>query len=62
MAGVAAVFGLLVAFFIARGITGPLAELVQDADRLSGGDTSAGFKTARRGDEIGNIGGGCKVP
>jgi methyl-accepting chemotaxis protein len=57
MAGVAAVFGLLVAFFIARGITRPLAELVSDADRLSGGDTTAEFKTAQRGDEIGQVAG-----
>jgi methyl-accepting chemotaxis protein len=57
VAGVAALFGLLVAFFIARGITRPLAELVSDADRLSGGDTSAEFKTAARGDEIGQVAG-----
>ena len=55
--GVAALFGLLVAFFIARGITRPLAELVDDAGRLSGGDTSAEFKTAARGDEIGQVAG-----
>jgi methyl-accepting chemotaxis protein len=55
VAGAAAVFGLLVAFFIARGITRPLAELVGDANRLSGGDTSAEFKTAARGDEIGMV-------
>jgi methyl-accepting chemotaxis protein len=57
VAGIAALFGLLVAFFIARGITGPLAELVSDAARLSGGDTSAEFKTASRGDEIGQVAG-----
>jgi methyl-accepting chemotaxis protein len=57
MAGIAAIFGLLVAFLIARGITRPLAELVSDADRLSGGDTSAEFKTAQRGDEIGQVSG-----
>jgi methyl-accepting chemotaxis protein len=57
VAGAAALFGLLVAFFIARGITRPLAELVDDADRLSGGDTSAEFKTAQRGDEIGQVSG-----
>jgi methyl-accepting chemotaxis protein len=57
VAGMAALFGLLVAFFIARGITRPLAELVSDADRLSGGDTSAEFKTAQRGDEIGQVAG-----
>jgi methyl-accepting chemotaxis protein len=57
VAGIAALFGLLVAFFIARGITSPLAELVKDADRLSGGDTSAEFKTAQRSDEIGQVAG-----
>jgi methyl-accepting chemotaxis protein len=57
VAAVAAMFGLLVAFFIARGITRPLAELVRDADRLSGGDTSADFKTAARADEIGQVSG-----
>jgi methyl-accepting chemotaxis protein len=57
VAGIAAAFGLLVAFFIARGITSPLAELVGDADRLSGGDTTAEFKTAARGDEIGQVSG-----
>ncbi|MGA7803259.1 methyl-accepting chemotaxis protein, partial [Bradyrhizobium sp.] len=57
MAGVAAVFGLLVAFLIARGITGPLAELVHDAVRLSGGDTTAAFRTAQRADEIGEVSG-----
>jgi methyl-accepting chemotaxis protein len=46
-----------VAFFIARGITRPLAELVGDAERLSGGDTSAEFKTAQRSDEIGQMAG-----
>jgi methyl-accepting chemotaxis protein len=57
LAGVAALFGVLVAFFIARGITRPLAELVGDAERLSGGDTSAEFKTAQRSDEIGQMAG-----
>jgi methyl-accepting chemotaxis protein len=56
-AGIAALFGLLIAFFIARGITRPLAELVSDSDRLSGGDTSAEFNTAKRGDEIGQVAG-----
>jgi methyl-accepting chemotaxis protein len=54
-AGAAAVFGLAIAFAIARGITNPLAELAKDADRLSGGDTTAEFRTAARGDEIGHV-------
>ena len=57
VAGVAALFGLLVALFIARGITRPLAELVSDAARLSGGDTTVEFKAAARGDEIGQVAG-----
>jgi methyl-accepting chemotaxis protein len=57
VAGVAALFGALVAFFIARGITRPLAELVSDADRLSGGDTTAKFEAASRADEIGQVAG-----
>ena len=57
VAGIAALFGALVAFFIARGITRPLAELVSDADRLSGGDTTAKFETAQRADEIGQVAG-----
>jgi methyl-accepting chemotaxis protein len=57
MAGIVALFGLVIAFFIARGITRPLAELVGDAGRLSGGDTSAKFKTAGRADEIGQVAG-----
>jgi methyl-accepting chemotaxis protein len=54
---IAALFGALVAFFIARGITRPLGELVSDATRLSGGDTSAEFNAATRTDEIGQVAG-----
>jgi methyl-accepting chemotaxis protein len=57
MWGLTAAIGALVAFMIARGITCPLAELVRDADRLSGGDTSADFSTAQRSDEIGQVAG-----
>jgi methyl-accepting chemotaxis protein len=55
IAGLSALLGLLIAFLIARGITRPLAELVSDAMRLSGGDTSAQFKTAELADEIGQV-------
>jgi methyl-accepting chemotaxis protein len=55
IAALATLFGLFVAFLIARGIVNPLAELVQDSDRLSGGDTSAEFLAAQRGDEIGRV-------
>ncbi|MGA2290207.1 methyl-accepting chemotaxis protein [Bradyrhizobium sp.] len=57
VAGAAALVGLLIAFLTARGIIRPLGELVDDADRLSGGDTSAEFKTAQRADEIGHVAG-----
>ena len=57
VSGLAALFGALVAFFIARSITRPLSELVDDAGRLSGGDTTAEFKAAERADEIGQVAG-----
>jgi methyl-accepting chemotaxis protein len=38
-------------------ITRPLGELVEGADRLSGGDTTVEFKTAARDDEIGQVAG-----
>jgi len=57
VSGIAALFGALVAFFIARSITRPLAELVSDSTRLSGGDTSAKFDAAQRSDEIGKVAG-----
>ena len=48
--------GLLSGFLIARfGIVNPITELVEDSERLSGGDTSAEFKTASRADEIGMV-------
>jgi methyl-accepting chemotaxis protein len=57
MTGISVLFGVLVAFFIARGITRPLAGLVSDSTRLSGGDTSAKFDAAQRSDEIGEVAG-----
>jgi methyl-accepting chemotaxis protein len=57
IAGVSVLFGAAVAFLIARAITHPLAELVSDANRLSGGDTTAKFETAERVDEIGQVAG-----
>jgi len=49
--------GVVLSLLLTRSITGPLAELVKDTERLSGGDTSAEFKTALRGDEIGQVSG-----
>jgi methyl-accepting chemotaxis protein len=57
VSGIAALFGVLIAFFIARGITRPLSELVSDATRPSGGDTTAKFDAAQRSDEIGQVAG-----
>jgi methyl-accepting chemotaxis protein len=48
---------IAIALLVARSITRPIADLIKDADRLSGGDTSAEFKTASRSDEIGHIAG-----
>jgi methyl-accepting chemotaxis protein len=48
-------FGIGIAFLVAGSITRPIAELVSDSARLSDGDTSVEFKTAERGDEIGDV-------
>jgi methyl-accepting chemotaxis protein len=51
-------FGLASGFLIGRfGIVKPMIELVRDSVRLSGGDTTAAFDTARRADEIGTVAG-----
>jgi methyl-accepting chemotaxis protein len=47
--------GVGLSWLLARSILGPLAELVSDTVRLSGGDASAQFQTAMRGDEIGQV-------
>jgi methyl-accepting chemotaxis protein len=47
--------GATIAILAARSITRPIAELVRDSARLSGGDTSVEFATARRHDEIGVV-------
>jgi methyl-accepting chemotaxis protein len=44
-----------IAVLVARSITRPIVDLVSDSARLSGGDTSVAFRTARRGDEIGVV-------
>jgi len=48
---------IAIAVLVARSITRPIAELVKDSGRLSGGDTSVEFKAAARGDEIGQVAG-----
>ena len=48
-------FGVALSTLLARSIIRPLAELVSDTVRLSGGDASAQFHTALRGDEIGQV-------
>ena len=49
--------GVAIAILVARSITRPIAELVKDSERLSAGDTTVEFATARRGDEIGVVAG-----
>ena len=57
-AAVGVVLGMVAGFMIARfGIVSPMVELVRDSERLSGGDTSAEFRTASRADEIGMVSG-----
>jgi methyl-accepting chemotaxis protein len=55
VAGAATLFGLLIAFVIARGITGPLAALTAVMNRLSGGDASVAIPGNERGDELGTM-------
>jgi methyl-accepting chemotaxis protein len=57
VASLVALVGVAIAYLIARGITRPIAELVDDAKRLSDGDTTVEFKAASRGDEIGQVAG-----
>ncbi|WP_257170699.1 methyl-accepting chemotaxis protein [Bradyrhizobium sp. SRS-191] len=47
--------GVGIAIAVARSITRPIRELVTDSTRLSDGDTTVAFKTADRGDEIGDV-------
>ena len=49
--------GIATALLVARSITRPIAQLVKDSERLSGGDTSVEFKAAARRDEIGQVAG-----
>jgi methyl-accepting chemotaxis protein len=49
--------GIAIAVLVARSITRPIAQLVRDSERLSAGDTTVEFATARRGDEIGVVAG-----
>ena len=44
--------GIAIAVLVARSITRPITQLVKDSERLSAGDTTVEFATARRGDEI----------
>ena len=54
---IAALVGALCAVLISRSIVGPVRVLVDEAGRLSAGDTSVEFLGARRGDEIGQLAG-----
>jgi methyl-accepting chemotaxis protein len=55
VAGAATLLGLLIAFVIARGITGPLAALTAVMNRLSGGDAEVAIPGGERGDELGTM-------
>jgi methyl-accepting chemotaxis protein len=55
VAGAATLLGLLIAFVIARGITGPLAALTGVMNRLSGGDATVAIPGSERGDELGTM-------
>lgn len=55
IAVVSLLFGLIVAVLIGRSILHPLTQLVDDAGRLSSGDTTAQFLAAQRGDEVGQV-------
>jgi methyl-accepting chemotaxis protein len=55
VAGAATLLGLLIAFVIARGITGPLAALTGVMNRLSGGDVTVAVPGGERGDELGTM-------
>ena len=60
LSGLAAALLVLVGGGLAltiRSITRPIAELVADAGRLAGGDTSVAFETAARRDEVGKVAG-----
>lgn len=53
--GFAFLLAVSLAFVISRGITRPLARLVDDARRLADGDTSVEFAEAQRSDEVGAV-------
>jgi methyl-accepting chemotaxis protein len=55
VAGLSVILGLLIAFVIARGITGPLAALTGVMNRLSGGDVTVAIPGSERGDELGTM-------
>jgi methyl-accepting chemotaxis protein len=55
IAGAATLLGLLIAFVIARGITGPLSALTAVMNRLSGGDSQVVIPGNERGDELGTM-------
>jgi len=55
VAGAALLLGLLIAFVIARGITGPLSALTGVMNRLSGGEVEVAIPGSERGDELGTM-------
>jgi methyl-accepting chemotaxis protein len=55
VAGAAVLFGLLIAFFIARGIIGPLSGLTSGMKELAGGNFAVALPGLERKDEVGDM-------
>jgi methyl-accepting chemotaxis protein len=55
VAGAASLFGLLIAFFIARGIIGPLSGLTSGMKELAGGNFGVILPGLERKDEVGDM-------
>jgi len=53
--GVATLFGLIVAFLIARGIVGPLTAMTRVMGKLAGGDLAVEIPSRGKADEIGDM-------
>ncbi|WP_139102809.1 HAMP domain-containing protein, partial [Acinetobacter baumannii] len=53
--GVATLFGLLVAFRIARSIVGPLTAMTRAMGQLAGGDLAVEIPSRGKKDEIGDM-------
>lgn len=61
LAGVALVLGLFIAYFIGRGISGPVRGMTEAMRRLAGGDTSVAVPSTNERDEIGEMAASVQV-